>query len=428
MKSSHEGRVGVVGGGIAGCAAAIAAARAGNSVTVYERTPADLTERGFGLTLSPEVYDELTTARYLPREAPALPLTGRVWVTREPGGSGWRELWRQDGNTLTCNWGQLWRWLRSAVPSGAYRAPHRVDAVHTGDEDEAVVHLADHARAHHDLVVGADGHRSVARDAVPGSPVPRYAGYVAVRGVLGLDHLGDDQPTTQLLATSALTALFDDGHVNVHLIPDETGLLVSWALYTRPPHEIDIDPRGIPGPDATTARLAEWVRAAAAELLPPQIARIIERTPDDTTDTEPVVDRPAEYSGHRRLVLVGNANALARPHTGSGAVRALQDALTLERALRSNPSIADAVAAFDAQRRPAANQLVELGRRIGRDQVERTPDWLTMTGETLGAHVAATWAGRHQDLHDSGLDRSAARVTSSATTYTGATARYGRSA
>lgn len=42
-------RVAVVGGSIAGCAAAIALSRVGCDVTVCGRTHADLADRGFGL-------------------------------------------------------------------------------------------------------------------------------------------------------------------------------------------------------------------------------------------------------------------------------------------------------------------------------------------------------------------------------------------
>jgi NADPH-dependent glutamate synthase beta subunit-like oxidoreductase len=42
-------RVGIVGGSIAGCAAAVALMRAGNSVTLFERSPDTLVGRGAGI-------------------------------------------------------------------------------------------------------------------------------------------------------------------------------------------------------------------------------------------------------------------------------------------------------------------------------------------------------------------------------------------
>lgn len=401
MVSAQDSRIGVIGGSIAGCAAAIAAQRAGYEVTVHERSDGELAGRGFGIALSPAVYDDLTGAGYLSRQATVVPLTSRLWVTRETVGTGWRELWRQDLELVSCNWGQLWRSLRSAVPDQAYRAPQPVEVVHPGDGAQAMVRVAEHSDVPYDLVVGADGHRSVVRDAVAGPGAATYAGYVAFRGVLGLDQLADDPQTTHLLATCGLTALFDGGHVIVYVIPGEDGLLVNWVLYTRPPHKIGIDPhRGSFGKTAAITEIADWVRAVARDRLPEQINRMIARTPASATGLQPVIDRPAQRTGTGRVVLAGDANAVARPHTASGAVKALQDAMALEEVLRSNPSIPDAVTAFDERRRPAANQLVELGRRIGRDQVERTPDWSTMTAESLGAHVAATWAGQRHYLHD----------------------------
>ena len=53
---------------------------------MYERSPGDLAERGFGLTLSPDVHAELTAAGYLRRDSPVLTMARRLWVTRIDGG------------------------------------------------------------------------------------------------------------------------------------------------------------------------------------------------------------------------------------------------------------------------------------------------------------------------------------------------------
>jgi 2-polyprenyl-6-methoxyphenol hydroxylase-like FAD-dependent oxidoreductase len=51
-------RIAVIGGSIAGCGVAIAAARAGHDVVVYERSRAELAERGLGMP--DEVYPAAT--------------------------------------------------------------------------------------------------------------------------------------------------------------------------------------------------------------------------------------------------------------------------------------------------------------------------------------------------------------------------------
>ncbi|MEW2455904.1 FAD-dependent oxidoreductase [Streptomyces albus] len=59
IRGSH---VAVVGGSIAGCAAAVALARAGREVTVFERSRGGLRDRGAGITLPASLRDELLDA------------------------------------------------------------------------------------------------------------------------------------------------------------------------------------------------------------------------------------------------------------------------------------------------------------------------------------------------------------------------------
>ncbi|SCD41539.1 MULTISPECIES: hypothetical protein [unclassified Streptomyces] len=58
-------RIGVVGGSIAGCAAAVAGFRAGADVTVYERSGAELQDRGFGIVIPPPLHRELVGSGHL---------------------------------------------------------------------------------------------------------------------------------------------------------------------------------------------------------------------------------------------------------------------------------------------------------------------------------------------------------------------------
>ncbi|GAA0493866.1 hypothetical protein ACFQ2B_03545 [Streptomyces stramineus] len=79
--------------------------------------------------------------------------------------------------------------------------------------------------------------------------------------------------------------------------------------------------------------------------------------------------------GYRSVVRAATrAAAVARPHAGSGAVKAPQDATALERCLRSAANWTGAAAACDAERAPTGRAVVELGRRLGRARVQSAPD------------------------------------------------------
>src|SRR5688572_33191010 len=100
--------VGIIGGSVAGCATAIALARLGCDVHVFERSSGTLRDRGAGILMPPALRDELIDAEYLPALFPTCPLTGRLWMVAD-GTPGGRQLWRQPGSAAATNWGVLWR-------------------------------------------------------------------------------------------------------------------------------------------------------------------------------------------------------------------------------------------------------------------------------------------------------------------------------
>ena len=96
---------------------------------------------------------------------------------------------------------------------------------------------------------------------------------------------------------------------------------------------------------------------------------------------------------HGRVMLIGDAGTVTRPHTGSGATKALQDARCLARLGQEHDEWHALLAAYDAERTAAGVSLVRLGRRLGRDLVEHTPDWGTMTADDFDAWTKQTLSG-----------------------------------
>ncbi|WP_237274237.1 hypothetical protein [Streptomyces globisporus] len=132
-------RIGVIGGSIAGCAAAVAGSRAGADVTVYERSGAELQDRGFGTVIPPPLHAELVGSGYLGPDMPTAPVGTRVWLTREPGGRSARELARQPSPVSPCNWGLLWRSLRASAGSVRYLRGQPVASVRADAAGRAVI-------------------------------------------------------------------------------------------------------------------------------------------------------------------------------------------------------------------------------------------------------------------------------------------------
>ncbi|GLF97967.1 FAD-dependent monooxygenase [Streptomyces yaizuensis] len=393
-------RAAVVGGSIGGCAAVLALHRAGwRDITVYERTGGDLAERGVGVAVIEPRYAELAAAGLLDPAMPWAPVTRREWYVRGGTAPLGRLIHTEEhfGPVRTCTWGALWRGLRTAVADRAdFRAGTPVASVTVlpgGAEVRPAAAPGREARAdRHDLVIGADGYRSVVREAVHAGIRPRYAGYWAWRGAFPEDRLPDAGLWGR---TTVVYAVFDGGHLVVYRIPGPAGgTHVNWVLYAAPPPDapvVDAEPGSLP-PGTLSGALHTYVTGLAADRLPPFWARMIALTAPGELFTQPLYDFWADPGVSGRVALLGDAASVARPHTGAGAVKALQDAAGLGAALAASPTDpGGALLRYDAARAARGRELVDLGRRLGRALVEEARDWSSIDA----AGLADVW--RHAD-------------------------------
>ncbi|MFI8500794.1 FAD-dependent monooxygenase [Streptomyces sp. NPDC085524] len=395
------GTVAVVGGSIAGCAFASAAARAGaERVVVFERTGGRMADRGVGLCVHDERAAELAAMGTLPPGIATHRLTRRRWVVRDGAAPAGKLFWEQPFPFHSYHWGLLWRGLREATPASVvYRQGVTVTGVAgggAGNGGQAEVVLADAGAAagapeRHDLVVGADGYRSVVRDAVcPGSR-PHYAGYVCWRGNFDarlLDGLG-----AGVWPSDAVTTVcFPGGSCVVYRIPGPDGTRVNWVLYAKPPQSGNLrldDPTSFP-PGRLTAELADGLAELLDREFPPYWARLLALTPPEDTFVQPIYDLETARTTSGRLLLAGDAATVVRPHNTSGAAKALQDAAVFESAWRTAASWDELLHAYQEARGAAGRELVALARRLGRAQVEQTPDWAALSGR----EAESWWQGQ----------------------------------
>ncbi|MEU3226266.1 FAD-dependent monooxygenase [Streptomyces sp. NPDC006976] len=372
------GSIAVVGGSIAGCATALAATRGGaERVTVFERADAELRDRGVGIALQSDRYNELKDAGYVAPEMPWAPLTRRVWSVRDGEAANGRAIGEQPFPFRAYNWGSLWSELRRRVPEGVdYRSGAVVSAVRPDDEG-ATLRLADGHEEHFDLVIGADGYRSVVREAMFPGVSAEYAGYIGWRGASAdIEGLPSD-------GLDAHNIVFPGGHCMIYRIPDGTGgHRLNWVLYTAPPQTDGLHPdlrtpTSLP-PGRLNSELTDHLRTLVAENFPPFWAAKVLGTPAETTFIQPIYDLAVPHYTSGRMALVGDAASVARPHVGAGSVKALQDATALEAAWIAGDSWKDVLERYDSGRGAVGSAMVTLARRMGSTQVENTPDWSAM--------------------------------------------------
>ncbi|MFD9408829.1 monooxygenase [Streptomyces sp. NPDC059989] len=395
------GTVAVVGGSIAGCAIATAAARAGaGEVVVVERTHGRLQDRGVGLCIHNGRAVELGARGALPGGIAAHRLERRRWIVRDDGaaagGAGGRVIWEQQFPFHSYHWGLLWRGLRESVPdSVVYRPGETVTGVEEAGTEGAGLRLSGGSVERYDLVVGADGYRSVVRAALCPESRPHYAGYVCWRGNFEAARLAELGADADSVPEAVTTVCFPGGTCVVYRIPGPDGPRVNWVLYAAPPKDGQLrfdDPTSFP-PGGLTPELAGHLGALLDREFPPYWGRALALTDPADVFVQPIYDLETARTAGGRLLLAGDAASVVRPHNTSGAAKALQDATAFADGWRRSDSVEELLRDYQDARGAAGRDLVALARRLGRAQVERTPAWTAMNGREMTAWWQAQLAG-----------------------------------
>jgi 2-polyprenyl-6-methoxyphenol hydroxylase-like FAD-dependent oxidoreductase len=330
-------KVAVVGGSIAGCAAAIALNRAGCDVQLFERSRSELEDRGSGIAIPIALRDELVAAGYMPSDYPGLQGGDRLWLLHDGSPMG-RSIWHQPAAGFANNWGVLWQSLRAGVDDERCHEGVTVEALEEGS-DGVVVRLDAGVTERFDILVGADGYRSSVRARLHPGSKPDYAGYILWRGNYPEIRVPDRTAIDRAdeIGASLLTVCFNGGHGVFYMIPnfdhrtDPGHRRVNWAIYTAPPDGLDFsEPSSIP-PGSVTAELYVHLDRVLSTSFSPAMEALVRLSPIEEVSLQPIYDeRVDRYTGLRTL-LIGDAGTVTRPHTGSGATKALQDALALDR-------------------------------------------------------------------------------------------------
>ncbi len=122
-------RVGIVGGSIAGCAAAALLHRAGHDVIVFERSESDLVSRGAGIGMPTAVWQDMMVHGLIDETLPACRTDYIRYVTRGSGTGGQRWLGDVRMSLALVNWAHLYQDLRRGVPGELYRSAAAVERI-----------------------------------------------------------------------------------------------------------------------------------------------------------------------------------------------------------------------------------------------------------------------------------------------------------
>ncbi len=396
MSVSRRLDIGVVGGSLAGCFAALELLAAGHRVTVFEASDAELHGLlGAGLGTPTPTFATLVERGLVDGALPHVRLEDMLFVGLDPhGGRRGRVALRRSLMFVAFHWTDLHRGLRARMPASDYRAGVTVDSVSQPDPDHALVCLADGAQHPFDLVVCADGYRSQSRHSLFADVRMDYRGYVCWRGVVPEDRVNDADSLRSdfvRLGTKGLPGSF------LYPVPGQDGRtgpgerLINWGCYL-PVQAADLadflvarDGRHHDGaipPGEMEAAQEGRLKAIARESLPPLYADIVQASEGTFAQAIYSLVVPAYRRG--RICLTGDAGALAPPFTGSGIFKAATNAITLRTALDAHDDIDAALGAWDARETAAARELVALGAQYENAFIANHPDLTHMNSAEAG--------------------------------------------
>jgi 2-polyprenyl-6-methoxyphenol hydroxylase-like FAD-dependent oxidoreductase len=263
----------------------------------------------------------------------------------------------------------MWWRRRETITKERYHLDHALERFEDSTSGVRAYFTNAHV-AEADLLVGADGFRSAVRGQLfPEIQFEHFGFFLPQDGeVLGYPIAGTDNcliPGKRRYNWVWYRVVDRDELTD--MLTDENGTT----------HEISIPPPLI------RKQVIQKLRNDAKTQLSRPFREILDqvRAPFFT----PIYDHASPAMVRGRVAMVGDAAFVARPHIGAGVTKAAEDARSLAVALEAAETVAEGLAAFDADRLDEDRIAYERGRYLGEYLVPR------YTNEA----EKAEWAGHH---------------------------------
>jgi 2-polyprenyl-6-methoxyphenol hydroxylase-like FAD-dependent oxidoreductase len=369
---SKRQRALIIGGSLGGLFAAHWLRAIGWDVAVFERVEDDLASRGAGIGTHEELLKGLRRLGLPADESIGIPVRRRICLDREG-----RRIHQLELPQFMSAWARIYRLLKDGFPAPACRFGASLEHIEQ-DASGVTAVFADGSRERGDLLVGADGIRSTVRGLLAPEAQPRYAGYIAWRGMADerdippevhaelFEHYTFCLPEGEMMLSYPVPGRDNDTR------PGRRGYNFIWY---RPTGEFDELPllctdaaghchgTAIAPPSIRPEVIAKF-HADARALLAPQIAGIVVRMAQPFFQA--IFDLESSNLAFGRVALLGDAAFVARPHVGMGVTKAALDAECLALSIRdSGDDLGAALARYDSERRPFGSRIVARARRLG---------------------------------------------------------------
>ena len=378
---SSRCKIAIVGGGLAGLAAANALKTFGIKAEVFETAPA-LGEIGAAVNASPQAVKALRAIGVGDKVAAVGHLSRGIYTRNMQTGEflefndRHKAAARYGAPYYTFHRADLLDALASGLDHSAIHLGYRLTAIEERS-DSVVLAFANGAHVEAEIVIGADGVRSVIRQALYGDDNPTYTGQMVWRALLS----GGDVPEEVLEPMGHTQWLGPGCHFIAYYIrsgklvnivtQEDTDKWVEEGWSTRgDPDEMRLS---FPNPEPRLERLLSLVTGCSKWGL---------------------FTRPLTQNwGRGRIQLIGDAAHAMLPNAGQGACQAFEDAYILARWLEACRDPVEAFINFRRIRIPRVHgvQRLSISNARFKHQRDSTAQKESIAAGKGSAHGSSEW-------------------------------------
>lgn len=338
-------KIGIVGLGMGGATAAAAMVLRGMDVTVFEQA-SEVREVGAGIATWPNTV-RLLNRMGLAEKLAAIGCPHRSYPIRDPSGTMLQCLSTDtyDGTAgYNFHRAELLQTIAALIPRDRIRLGSRTQSV-SQIGDKAVVMLENGRSEEFDVVIGADGIRSVVCDAVTRSSPPKYSNLAAYRGLVKNEGVGKLE----------IGNLWTDRRKYMIAFPVSGGALVNFVGVVPTP--------GLPD--------ESWFMSGSKEALAEEykdwdpVVRSIIGQVEETFRWGLYYREPLSHIVRGRIALLGDAAHPMLINAGQGAGQALEDAVAIATLLdgATPDTVEQRLRMYEQLRLPRATEVQTLSRR-----------------------------------------------------------------
>ena len=360
----------IIGGSIAGLFAANALIKKGWDFTLHEKVSFPLSGRGAGIA----TYEELAELVFKATgNKKVLGTSAKTRVSLDIKGN---IIARYNYPQIYTSWQYLFSLLRKNIPDNKYFMNE--DCIKVSQVNGCAKSTFSNGKEKKsDLIIIANGMKSELRKFVDPMAVPKYANYIAWRGVVNENELSIN--SLKILSEYFVIILPYNQQIASYPIAGEGekpfkkgNRRINWIWY-KPAPEIELKSillgksgkqyvDGIP-PNEIRDKISKNLLLEAKEKLPPQMFELVNKTVQPLI--QPIFDLESKKMVNNRILTLGDASFTARPHVGMGVTKAAIDAFSLSDYLNPITFESD-LDKWEKERIKAGSFLVERSRDLGK--------------------------------------------------------------